>query len=66
MNRPDVRELIHWGKTLCLPHRTDVEWHVWQMALALERFALEPLAAPIKPVPLSQEKADVEATSREG
>ena len=42
MNRPDVRELIHWGKTLCLPHRTDVEWHVWQMALALERYVLDP------------------------
>jgi hypothetical protein len=28
--------LIHWGKTLCLPHRSDVEWRVWQLALALE------------------------------
>ncbi len=39
---PDVRELIHWGKTLCMPQRADIEWRVWQMALALERLALEP------------------------
>lgn len=31
-----VRDLIHWGKTLCLPTQTPVEWNVWQLACALE------------------------------
>ena len=34
---PDaVNALIHWGKTLCLPQQSDVEWRVWQLATTLD------------------------------
>jgi hypothetical protein len=36
-NDPDtVRDLIAWGKTLCLPTQSQVEWNVYCLASALE------------------------------
>ena len=32
----EVNALIHWGKTLCLPQQSDVEWRVWQLATTLD------------------------------
>ena len=32
-----LRDLIHWGKTLCLPTQCQVEWNVFCLARALEK-----------------------------
>jgi hypothetical protein len=34
----DLVELILWGKTVCLPLQTHVEWNIWHLARALERY----------------------------
>lgn len=35
-NESDLRALVTWGKTFHYPWRPDVEWNIWQLALALE------------------------------
>lgn len=44
-----LRELIAWGKSFHSPYKPDVEWNVWQLALAAEALLAEQVAAP--PVP---------------
>jgi hypothetical protein len=35
-NEDALRALIAWGKTFHYPWQPDVEWNIWQLALALE------------------------------
>lgn len=49
-----LRALIAWGKTFHSPFKPDVEWNIWQLALALEACLGESVSPPF------EEKADVE------
>lgn len=39
-----LRELIAWGKTFHHPLKPEVEWNVWQLALAAEALLVEQAA----------------------
>ncbi len=41
-----LRALIAWGKTFHYPWQPDVEWNIWQLALALEAHLGEPELTP--------------------
>lgn len=46
-----LRALIAWGKTFHHPWTPDVEWNIWQLALALEACLGESLTSTAEDLP---------------